>query len=98
MDMKNERPPLIPCKGEDIYVLRLAVSQLRQRDFSLFTFHYSLFTKEKVTPILHSSFLILHFEDFFISFSTLTASETELIILMTTRFLPPTSRISQTRE
>ena len=34
---------------------------LRQRDFSLFTFHFSLFPKEKVTPILHSSFFILHF-------------------------------------
>ena len=33
---------------------------LRQRDFSLFTFHSSL--KERVTPILHSSFynIILH--------------------------------------
>ena len=39
----------------------MALSQPRQRDFSLFTFHYSLFTKEeKVTPILHSSFYILH--------------------------------------
>ena len=41
-------PPLFPCKGEAIYALRLAVSQLRQRDFSLFTF-----TKEEnVTSFL----------------------------------------------
>ena len=32
---------------------------LRQRDFSLFTLHFSL-KEEKVTPILHSSFIILH--------------------------------------
>ena len=44
--MKNEDPLLSPCEGEAIYVLQLAVSQLRQRDFSLFTFHSSLFTKE----------------------------------------------------
>ncbi|MDY2806506.1 MAG: hypothetical protein SOU48_08470, partial [Prevotella sp.] len=58
--MKNEDPLLSPCKGEAIYVLRLAVSQLRQRDFSLFTFHSSLFTKRNVTSILHSSLFILH--------------------------------------
>ena len=58
--MKNEDPLLSPCKGEAIYVLRLAVYQLRQRDFSLFTFHSSLFTKRNVTSILHSSFFILH--------------------------------------
>ena len=31
--------PSYPCKGEAIYVLRFAISQLRQRDFSLFTIH-----------------------------------------------------------
>ena len=37
--------------------------QLRQRDFSLFTLHFSLFTKEETataSAILHSSFYILH--------------------------------------
>ena len=45
--MKNIDPLLSPCKWEAIYVLRLEVSLLRQRDFSLFTLHFSLFTKEK---------------------------------------------------
>ena len=43
--MKNKTPSYPPCKGEASYVLRLEVSKLRQRDFSLFTFHFSL--KEK---------------------------------------------------
>ena len=37
--------------------------QPRQRDFSLFTLHFSLFTKEETataSAILHSSFYILH--------------------------------------
>ena len=37
--------------------------QLCQRDFSLFTLHFSLFTKEETataSAILHSSFYILH--------------------------------------
>ena len=39
----------------------ISIPPLCQRDFSLFTFHSSLFTKEEnVTPILHSTFFILH--------------------------------------
>ena len=64
--VENEDPLLSPCKGEAIYVLRFAVSQLRQRDFSLFTFHsslftlhFSLFTKRRKGNS-HSSFFILH--------------------------------------
>ena len=34
-----ETPSYPPVRGEAIYVLRFAISQLRQRDFSLFTFH-----------------------------------------------------------
>ena len=47
-----------------LVVLLIARSpQLRQRDFSLFTLHFSLFTKEETataSAILHSSFYILH--------------------------------------
>ena len=45
------------------YSLLKRSPQLRQRDFSLFTFHFSLFTKEETataSAILHSSFYILH--------------------------------------
>ena len=52
--MKNSPPPVSPW-GMRGYALRLRFPQPRQRDFSLFT-------KGKVTPILHSSFIILHLE------------------------------------
>ena len=57
--MKSEE-----CKGEAIYVLRLEIFQLRQRDFSLFTLHFSLKKKRYLASPLQgeergSSFLWL---------------------------------------
>ena len=82
--MKNEDPLLSPCKGEAIYVLRLAVYQLRQRDFSLFTFHSSLFTKRNVTSILHSSFFIYNISYFFLTGSQESPIPSFLKILRST--------------
>ena len=58
---KNEQFPCVPIATLHFSLKR--TPQPRQRDFSLFTLHFSLFTKEETataSAILHSTFFILH--------------------------------------
>ena len=64
--VKKRDPLLSPCKGEAIYVLRLEIFQLRQRDFSLFALHFSLKKKRYLASPLQgeergSFYSIAHF-------------------------------------
>ena len=82
--MQNEEcrmktPSYPPVRGR-LYTF----SQLRQRDFSLFTFHSSLFTKRNVTSILHSSFFIYNISYFFLTGSQESPMPSFLKILRST--------------